>query len=433
MLPKEENELLTRVGPNTPMGDFLREYWLPLMPSDRLGEPDGRPQRARLLCEDLIAFRDSEGRPGLLANNCAHRGASLFFGRNEEEGLRCVYHGWKFDVAGRCVDMPNEPAESNFKDKVRQTAYPCEERNGIVWTYMGPRTTPPPLPNFEFLTVPLEQVHSFEIMWRHCNWLQALEGCLDSSHVYFLHSRLRPEVDPSLGVYHPDKHPRFEVVSRDWGLMYGARREEDAEHYYWRVTQYLLPYTLLFPSFAFWRGAIPGHMWIPVDDYNVLNWTFRYEASPLFSPEERRQGLGSLLNSRYLPETTQPFGWTRPVGRLENDFLLDPEVQRTQTYTGIPGALLQDQAVTETMGPILDRTIEHLGTSDLAVIQFRQLLLKLLRAYKQEGVMPPGVDDPELYRKRSASVILPKSEDWVASTDAWVNARPGAEMGVLGY
>ena len=432
MLSKEENELLSRVGSGTPMGNVMRHYWLPGALSGELTEPDGRPLRMRLLGENLIAYRDSAGSVGMLGDNCPHRGASLFFGRNEDEGLRCVYHGWKFDLTGRCVDMPNEPPESNFKDKIRHRAYPCREAGDIIWTYMGPRDVPPPLPRFEFVEVPAERRFPMEVMWRNCNWLQALEGCLDSSHVYFLHSRLHADDDPQIGVYHPDRHPRFELVPTDWGLMYGARREEDAAHFYWRVTQYLLPYTLLFPSFAAWRGAIPGHMWVPVDDYNVLNWTFRYQPELPFTPEERRQGWGPIMDSRYLPETTEPFGWTKPIGRLENDYLLDPEVQRARTFTGIPGALLQDQAVTESMGTIFDRRTEHLGSSDLAVIQARQLLLRLLHAYKDDGVMPPGIEQPDLYRRRSASVILPKEENWVESTAGWVNARPGALQGVLG-
>jgi len=296
---------------------------------------------------------------------------------------------------------------------------------------MGPRDTPPALPGLEFLGLPDDHIYRMEVMWRECNWLQALEGCLDSSHVYFLHSRLHAEDDPSLGVYHPDRHPYFQLVPRDWGLMYGARREEDVDHYYWRVTQYLLPYTLLFPSFAAWRGAIPGHMWIPVDDHNVLNWSFRYHPSIALPPEERALGFGIGAQS-YRQETTEAYGWTRPVATKENDYLLDPEAQRTKTFTGIPSIILQDQAVTESMGVILDRKAEHLGTSDLAVIKSRELLLKLLEAYRKDGVTPPGVDDPELMCRRSASVILPKSDDWIESTSDWVNARPGAEMGVVG-
>src|SRR3989442_423104 len=146
MVTNEENELLTRIGPGTPMGQLLRQYWTPALLSSEL-KADGAPVRIRLLGEDLIAFRDTQGRVGLLADNCSHRGASLFFGRNEEGGLRCVYHGWKFDVTGQCIDMPNEPAESNFKQKIRHVAYPCAERGGLIWAYMGPRSTPPPMPD----------------------------------------------------------------------------------------------------------------------------------------------------------------------------------------------------------------------------------------------------------------------------------------------
>src|SRR5215208_4993228 len=149
MLTREENELLTRIGPGTPMGELLRQYWVPALLSEELPEPDGVPVRVTLLGEELVAFRDSEGRVGLVDAHCPHRGASLFFGRNEECGIRCVYHGWKFDVAGNCVDMPSEPAESNFKHKVHARAYPAHERNGIIWAYMGPREVPPPLPDIE--------------------------------------------------------------------------------------------------------------------------------------------------------------------------------------------------------------------------------------------------------------------------------------------
>src|SRR5207249_638910 len=154
MLSKEENELLCRVGPGTVMGNLMRQYWVPALLSSELPEPDSAPLRVRLLGENLIAFRDSSGQVGLLDQACPHRGASLFFGRNEEEGLRCVYHGWKYDVTGACVDMLSEPPESNFKTRVRVTAYPCQERGGVIWTYMGPRTTPPPLPDIEPNTLP---------------------------------------------------------------------------------------------------------------------------------------------------------------------------------------------------------------------------------------------------------------------------------------
>src|SRR5712692_655022 len=172
MLSTQDNELLCRVGPGTPMGEFMREYWLPAFVPSELPEADGEPRRMRLLGENLIAFRVSSGKYGLISNHCPHRGASLYFGRNEEEGIRCVYHGWKFDVSGKCMDMPNEPPESNFKDKVRAIAYPTEERGGIVWVYMGSRETPPPLSDLEPNMVPDAQVSA---IIRDCNWLQGLE------------------------------------------------------------------------------------------------------------------------------------------------------------------------------------------------------------------------------------------------------------------
>src|SRR5215212_7188819 len=194
MLSKQDNELMTRVGPNTPMGNVMRQYWHPMLLTSELAENDGAPIRVRLLGEDLIAFRDTNGDVGLVAENCPHRGASLFFGRNEESGLRCVYHGWKFDTSGSCVDMPNEPAESNFKHKVKVAAYPCQERNGVIWAYMGPRQTPPPLPDLEANM--LEDVEvQYQKGQRECNWVQTLEGDIDTSHLCILHlGAVKPEM-----------------------------------------------------------------------------------------------------------------------------------------------------------------------------------------------------------------------------------------------
>ena len=183
MLKQEENDLITRCGPGTPMGGLMREYWVPAMLSSELPRADSDPVRVLLLGEQLIAFRDTNGKVGLVANNCPHRGASLFFGRNEEAGLRCVYHGWKFDVAGNCIDMPNEPAESDFKSKIKAVAYPCQERGGIVWTYMGPRKDPPPLPDLEANAMEGATATAFQL---ECNWLQILEGDIDTTHVGFL-------------------------------------------------------------------------------------------------------------------------------------------------------------------------------------------------------------------------------------------------------
>src|ERR671939_841225 len=177
MLSKTDNETVCRVGPGTPMGQLMRQYWVPALLSSELPGPDSDPVRVMLLGEKLIAFRDSNGQVGLIQNHCPHRGASLFFGRNEEGGLRCVYHGWKFSSDGTCVDMPNEPAESDFKHKVKATAYPPHERGGVVWTYMGPRQEPPPLPDLEANMLEGATATAFQL---EGNWLQILEGDIDT-------------------------------------------------------------------------------------------------------------------------------------------------------------------------------------------------------------------------------------------------------------
>ena len=184
MLSKQDNDVLCRVGPGTPMGTLMRQYWVPVFMSSELPSPDCPPQRLRILGENLIGFRTTSGDVGLVANACPHRGASMVFGRNEEEGLRCVYHGWKFDVTGACIDMPSEPAESNFKNKVRTKAYPAHERQGVIWAYMGPREVPPELPMLEATMVDGQRP---ALCMMEANWLQTVEGDLDTVHLGFLH------------------------------------------------------------------------------------------------------------------------------------------------------------------------------------------------------------------------------------------------------
>ena len=242
MLTKEQNELLTQVGSSTPMGELMRQYWIPFYLSNDL-EADGPPQRVRLLGEDLIVFRATSGQVGLVGNHCPHRGASLFFARNEEDGLRCVYHGWKYDVSGACVDMPNEPPESNFKHKIQHTAYPVQERNGILWTYMGQSADLPELPNFEWNSVPTDQVH-YSIRIADNNFMQPIEGEYDTTHIGFLHqgnqneqadlsfieSVLRPQGKYEKGwtwneIGRRYKAPRWETADTDYGVLVGSRRD----------------------------------------------------------------------------------------------------------------------------------------------------------------------------------------------------------------
>ena len=253
MLSAKDNENLTRVGRGTPMGNLLRKYWLPVMPVEELGEPDGDPQRFKLLGEDLVLFRDSAGNVGVFPEACPHRGVSLYHGRNEQNGIRCIYHGWKFDVTGQCVDMPNEPGESNFRDKVRATTYRAAVHGGVIWAYLGSGEAPG-LPQFEWTMVPGEQ-RNFSLAQRNCNWVQGLEGDIDTSHLFFLHGRLNPDDSPSFGVWHDDKHPTLDIIPTGYGVVYGANREEDDATTYWRITQFLFPIFAFFPAAAGWHSA----------------------------------------------------------------------------------------------------------------------------------------------------------------------------------
>src|SRR5437667_358265 len=272
MLAAEENELLTRVGPGTPMGSVMRQYWLPALLSEELPEPDCTPVRTMLLGEQLIAFRDSNGEVGLLGNHCPHRGASLWFGRNEECGLRCVYHGWKWDIHGNCVDMPNEPPESNFKDKVKAVAYPCRERGGIVWTYMGPREEPPPLPDLEPNMLP-DGEWVVQAIQRECNWLQGLEGEIDTSHFSFLHLGAAKPEDAPPGTFQQylltDRSPRYSVVETDYGTMYGAHRPAHDGFDYWRMAQFLFPFHTMIPPGVMGLQVV-SRAWVPMDDTHMM-------------------------------------------------------------------------------------------------------------------------------------------------------------------
>ena len=431
MLSHEDNELLARVGPGTMMGDVFRQYWLPLLLSSELPERDGAPLRVRALGEDLVAFRDSDGQVGLLAANCPHRGASLFFGRNEECGLRCVYHGWKFDVSGRCVDMPNEPPESNFKDKIHQRGYPCRERNGLIWTYLGPLSDPPDLPALEWNLVPESQRYISK-RYESCNWAQALEGGIDSSHSGFLHARLKDDYDAGhrtgMRAKDLDKHPRFEVVDTTYGELIAARRTVDDENYYWRITQFLMPaYTMLPPY-----GAEPmsSHFWLPIDDYTTMAWTITWHPLHALTDEElarMREGWGLHVGLDMLQQgdPARPGSEWKPIACEENDYLLDREKEKDEVFSGLPWIAIQDQALQESMGAIYDRTREHLGVSDTGIIQVRRRWLQAARELRLRGVTPPGALAPESYHVRAAAVILPREAVWVEAAAENLSARDG--------
>ena len=421
MFTKEDNELLTRTGPGTPMGELMRQYWVPALLSSELAGPDCAPVRIRLLGEDLIAFRDSQGRVGMLGNHCPHRGASLFFGRNEESGLRCVYHGWKYDVTGQCVDMPSEPPESNFKQRVKATAYPCTERGGLVWTYMGPRSEPPPLPNIHANMLPEGEGDAWAAM-RECNWLRGMEGEVDTAHFGFLHQITDPDYDPPPGSYEyymeRDRAPKYSIQETEYGTFYGAYRPAEADSYYWRIAQFLMPFFTMIPTGQL-GTQIVTRAWVPLDDEHTMFWML---SRPQRGPDgQLLQPLGTTAEFAsgappLLPNTSDWLGRFRTAGNSENDFLIDRELQRTRSFTGVKGIYMQDQAVTESMGAVYDRSQEHLGSADHMVVRTRLFLLQAVKAFRDQGTVPVTVDHPELYEVRSGGTILPRDVDWLEAT-----------------
>jgi phenylpropionate dioxygenase-like ring-hydroxylating dioxygenase large terminal subunit len=399
MLSAERNAFMTQVGPGTPMGELFRRFWLPISLPEQLAEPDGDPVRLRILGEDLVAFRDTNGSIGLVEAFCPHRRAPLFFGRNEECGLRCVYHGWKFDASGACIDMPSEPPESNFRDKVSIGAYPVRELGDTIWAYLGPPEEMPELPLMEWVTLPSE--HRYVGMWIvESNWLQVLEGNVDTSHVSFLHSTN----DGIPGVREEgwlDKAPRLMVVDSDIGFAYGGRRASKNDNYYWRVTQFMMPMYTLIPGPG-WPRACVGV--VPIDDHHTLRFQVSYNPEkPLqmeripFTPRE--------LSTFDLPGNMQIDTWV-PTENRRNLYSLDRETQRKINYSGIAGIETQDRAMTEGMGYVCDRTREHLGTSDLAVIAARRLLERRAREL-QQGSPPVAAALHDRFGVRPLDAISP--------------------------
>jgi phenylpropionate dioxygenase-like ring-hydroxylating dioxygenase large terminal subunit len=414
MLSREQNEYITRVGPGTPMGALMRQYWVPAMLSSELPRPDCPPVRVLLLGEKLIGFRDTSGQVGLLGNHCPHRGASLYYARSDECGLRCVYHGWKFDVTGRCVDMPSEPPDSNFKNKVRATAYPCAERGGVVWAYLGPREVPPPLPDLEANQLENSSAVAYA---RDCNWLQGLEGDIDTAHIGFLHFGSEDPADAPPDTFRywtlKDRAPRYAVLDTDYGAMYGAYRPAGAAQQYWRIAQFLFPFFTMPPTGLLGRQII-ARAWVPMDDEHMMMFFMR--------PEPGAEQLAFIRQHvkppKLLPNTTDWLGRFRLDANESNDYHLDRDRQeRHEEYSGIEGIHTQDQAITESMGPIYDRSAEHLGSSDAMVIRARRRLIASARALAEHGAVPPGVDNPDAYRQRSGGVVLDDDADWVAATE----------------
>ena len=416
-----DHELLSKTGPGTVMGNLLRRYWIAALLSRELPEADGSPVRVRLLGEDLIAFRDGAGRVGLLGEHCAHRGASLYFGKNAENGLRCLYHGWKYDRDGNCIDMPNEPPQSRFCDRVKHKAYPCVERNGVVWTYMGPSQTMPALPELEWLTVPESHVYVSKCI-RECHWTQGMEGDLDSVHLGILHQDIFRKRASALGHNSAawiirDLTPVEEIVEHSAGIMNATYRDVEGDVRYWKVGQWYLPWFTQVPGFV-GDGPLGGHAWIPVDDERC--WVFAFSYHPT-RPLTDRELSGKSEVSAFHAATFS--GTAITLCNASNGYAGPEAAQARQPWMRITNVQAQDIAMTESMGPLYDRTQESLGHSDRRVILTRRRLISAAHALDR-GEKPPGLN-PKDYRRRPVSLLLPRNvPSWTEAVADAIDARP---------
>jgi phthalate 4,5-dioxygenase oxygenase subunit len=422
MLSVEDNELVTNTNRGAPMGELFRRFWLPVALSEELAGPDCPPVRVRVLGEDLIAFRDSNGKPGLVDAYCPHRGAPMFFGRNEEEGLRCVYHGWKFDVTGACVDLPNSPEGESYKNKVEITAYPCEDKGDLIWAYMGPKEKKPPFPEFEWTKLPRSHRYVTKFI-EQCNYLQAMEGDYDPSHARFLHSTLdanqsNPGNNVRGGQLNPGSVISGEIAKEEpFPRAVGNRRvtakdqrinDVDLVDFEQSMLNVLVQETpdgkysanvgvsWWMPIFCTAGIARPNHfssnMRIPIDNESLMFYRLRWSWEPISDEDLAEYKYGGYTH----PELT-PGSWM-PKANLQNDYLIDRVAQKNLTYSGIKTFPLQDIALIEAhWGPIAKRQYEHLVKSDFMIIHVRR---RLLAAAKQmaQGIEPEGPQHPEVYR-----------------------------------
>ncbi|MSQ50322.1 MAG: (2Fe-2S)-binding protein [Betaproteobacteria bacterium] len=386
------------------MGDFMRQYWIPAMKSSEL-VPNGAPMRLMLLGEKLIAFRDSGGRVGVMSQNCPHRNASLFLARNEADGLRCIYHGWKFDALGNCVDMPNVPAESDFRGRVKTRAYKTYENKGLIWVYMGGREKTPPRPMLEVMMFPENELQIL-LVQRNCNWSQSLEGDIDTSHAGFLHYGNVQYEDVPEGHYLEhmliDRAPRYQVQDMPWGISSGAYRKvrtaREEERMYWRFCSYMFPFWSQTPGGEF-PINVHARAWVPIDDGHTMSVVVRWRGLPkvLSAPLKK----GALLPERlpdYRPNGTGWFDRWRLKADEGNDWQIDREAQSSdRIYSGMGNILLQDQAITEGMGPITDHAAEQLGAGDVTIVRMRRCVVEAAREFRNTGAPPPALDAPELY------------------------------------
>ena len=408
MLSAADNELLVRTNADTPMGEYFRRYWLPVALCRDMPAPDGPPIRVKVMGEALVAFRDTNGRVGLVEPRCAHRGSNLFFGRNEECGLRCVHHGWKYDVEGKCVDMPNVDPDAGMRGKISIKAYPTREFGELVWAYLGPREVMPELPQLEHGVLPESQRYVTKRL-QACNWAQSMDGAVDTAHFSFLHmpapgfkSNANATIaadEKRIGWLRNDPRPDFTIVDHDVGFVVGGARKADGKDLYWRITQFMLPTHSITPS-AMPGEIYYGYTWVPVDDESCWIYVYGWHPDRPITSEERAKfdqgGYGQFaeLGPGYIP-----------VRNRSNDYLIDRAQQKTISFTGIRGIAEQDTMAQESQGAIADRTKENLTATDIGVVHFRRLMLKEAKALRG-GIEPAAAQKPASYRLRSGGAVL---------------------------
>jgi phthalate 4,5-dioxygenase len=414
MLSAEENDLLCRVEGSAPMGRLFRRHWIPACLAEEVAEPDGTPVHAKLLGEDLVVFRDSEGRVGVMDEHCPHRRASLVMGRNEEGGLRCLYHGWKVDVLGNVLEMASEPAASGLCEKVKHKAYPTKEWGGFIWTYMGPAQEMPEFEPPAFAPSADTRVSIVKVQVP-CNWAQILEGAIDSAHSSSLHSTDMPpaRVDSAKATDKvwprpsTDKAPRLQLQQTPFGFRYAAIRRpimNSATHDYIRITLFEAPYSVHIPPNNMYKLSI---LHIPQDDYNTYFYFVAWDDEGTGIDQEAWRKfcgaqVGVDLDAKY-----------RKFRVRDNNYLQDRQAMKLGDFTGIRGIPMQDMAMWETMGRIADRSCERLGASDLAIVEFRRIMVDAVRRFSQ-GEKPIGLTEPRVPKAklRSFEGIVPKTTDW---------------------
>jgi phthalate 4,5-dioxygenase oxygenase subunit len=432
---REENDWLTKVGPGSLMGSLFRQYWIPVVPVTDLQEPGGGPLRVRLLGEDLVLFRQRNGTVGLIGAYCPHRLGPLFFGRVEDDGLRCPYHGWKFAPGGACIEMPNIPADQRFMNEIHQPGYPCVEHGEIIWTFMGIAKELPALPDLEFLRVS-DDDRNYRLFYQACNYLQVMEGGIDPTHVMWLHSPYDLSDEKMAAQQQPaqqqvanrlgERTPLvIEIEDTPGGFTYGAKRPAGEGKSLWRINQFIMPFYTMPPG----GDQKQARAYIPVDDESSVKWQIKWYPSKSAKQSSKEDLRAPFAEEAYDPPTNAvPFGHIRTKAKKSNDYLIDWETHKARRF-GIAGVNLQDVCVTENEGPtpILDRTKEHLCPGDLTIIKARRMLLEAATALRAEGRTPPGARDASVYRVRGCSTVVSDSTEWMIGVREAVTVPPAED------